>query len=160
MFTIGRRLAEERDRLGYSQKALASRLLRTVRTQIKYEQGLTFPDAAYLFFLNQLGADIYYIVTGKRSANELEINEQAVLKAFRAMSQDGQDGILRMLVGADDFDSLAAFVGSPRQGEDGGSAGTVSNISGKAQVIVGGSNNVQVGAVRKPAKRKAKRDGE
>ena len=157
MFTIGRRLAEERDRLGYSQKALASRLLRTVRTQIKYEQGLTFPDAAYLFFLNQLGADVYYIVTGKRSANDLEINEQAMLKAFRAMPQDGQDGILRMLVGADDFDSLAAFVSSPLQGEEGGRTGSVSNVSGKAQVIVGGSNNVQIGAVGQGSKRKTKR---
>lgn len=156
MFTIGRRLAEERDRLGYSQKLLASRLLRTVRTQIKYEQGLTFPDAAYLFFLNQLGADVYYIVTGKRCANELEINEQAVLKAFREMSHEGQDGILRMLVGADDFDSLEAFVGSPQQGEESGSAASVSNVSGKAQVIVGGSNNVQVGTVGKSTKKKAK----
>lgn len=155
MFTIGRRLAEERERLGYSQKLLAGRMAKTVRTQIKYEQGTTMPDALYLAWLNDLGADVYYIVTGQRSGNELPVQEAALLKAFREKSPDSQDGVLRMLVGTDDPRQIAEFAHQPLSKKPGHGA-----IQGQAQVVVGGSNNVQMGTVGKSNKRKAKRDGE
>ncbi|MFZ6709759.1 helix-turn-helix domain-containing protein [Undibacterium sp. TC9W] len=99
LFTIGARLAEERDRLGYSQKALAAILEKTSRTQIKYELGETTPDAAYLSSLDKLGADIYYIITGKRSSNKIEKDELEVIEGYRKLDIRGKAGVLGMISG-------------------------------------------------------------
>lgn len=108
--TIGPRLAEERKRLGLSQDALATQLLVTRKTQVKYEAGVTFPDAKYLSMLEQLGADTHYIVTGARLAHRLTVEEQALVAGFRKLDQGGRDGLLRMVVGTDKPQELAAVV--------------------------------------------------
>lgn len=63
---IGKRFREERERLGYSQKALASRILTTSKTIIGYEAGQP-PKLTQLLYFAGIGADINYILTGDRS---------------------------------------------------------------------------------------------
>ncbi|MGE4314576.1 XRE family transcriptional regulator [Acinetobacter sp.] len=62
--TIGQRLREERERLGYTQPAFAELASTTKKSQIDYEKDLTQPKAGYLASIASVGADISYIVTG------------------------------------------------------------------------------------------------
>lgn len=62
--TIGQRLREERERLGYTQPAFAELAGTTKKSQIDYEKDLTQPKAGYLASIADAGADINYIVTG------------------------------------------------------------------------------------------------
>ncbi len=64
--TIGQRLREERERLGFTQPVLAELAGTTKKSQIDYEKDLTQPKASYLAIIADAGADINYIVTGKR----------------------------------------------------------------------------------------------
>lgn len=105
---IGSRLTEERKRLGCSQDTLAKKLCISCKTQNKYEGGATTPDAEYLSMLEQLGADTYYIVTGERLAHRLAVAEQALIVGFRKLDQTGRNGLLRMVVGTDKPQELAA----------------------------------------------------
>lgn len=66
IFKIGARLREERERMGLSQETLGSRIGTTGRTIKKYEGNETSPRATELLQLSGLGADVFYIVTGKR----------------------------------------------------------------------------------------------
>ena len=68
MPSIGERLLEERERLGLNQPVLAEMCGVTMRSQRNYEKGERQPDAAYLAAIAAAGADIQYIVTGKRAA--------------------------------------------------------------------------------------------
>ncbi|MBI3727069.1 MAG: helix-turn-helix transcriptional regulator [Burkholderiales bacterium] len=110
LFTIGARLAEERDRLGYSQKALAANLEKTSRTQIKYELGETTPDAAYFSRLDKLGGDIYYIITGKRSSNNIEKDALEVIEGYRNLDVRGKAGVLALISGMAPPESKAKAV--------------------------------------------------
>ncbi|CAM4093455.1 XRE family transcriptional regulator [Acinetobacter pragensis] len=64
--TIGQRLREERERLGYTQPAFAELAGTTKKSQIDYEKDLTQPKAGYLASIAEAGADINYIVTGNK----------------------------------------------------------------------------------------------
>jgi len=79
--TIGQRLREERERLGYTQPAFAELAGTTKKSQIDYEKDLTQPKAGYLAAIATVGADINYIVTGV-----------AVPKAQKSNLDDGVDG--------------------------------------------------------------------
>lgn len=68
---IGDRLRAERERLGQTQKELASKLKTSERTIISYEYGQTAPKLDKLILLCSLGADINFILTGTRSAVDL-----------------------------------------------------------------------------------------
>lgn len=65
LVSIGERLKEERERLGLSQPAL---IQGHPRSQVRYEKGERSPDATYLARVADAGADVGYIVTGKRTA--------------------------------------------------------------------------------------------
>ncbi|MBD0530157.1 peptidase S24 [Acinetobacter baumannii] len=65
--TIGARLKEERERLGYTQPVFAELAGTTKKSQIDYEKDLTQPKAGYLAAIAEVGADIGYIVTGNKS---------------------------------------------------------------------------------------------
>lgn len=66
LFNIGLRLKDERDRLGYSQETLGTRIGTTGRTIKKYEANETSPRATELLQLSSLGFDVLYIVTGEK----------------------------------------------------------------------------------------------
>lgn len=60
----GRRLKEERERLGLSQIALAAKCSASKGSQILYEKGKP-PTADYLSALARAGGDIGYVLTGE-----------------------------------------------------------------------------------------------
>jgi len=62
---LGLRLMFEREKLGLTQGELAQRLSIHRVSQSNYERGLTAPDVKYLAKADELGLDIYYIITGK-----------------------------------------------------------------------------------------------
>ncbi len=65
--TIGLRLREERERLGFTQVEFAELTGTTKKSQIDYEKDTTQPRAGYLASIAAVGADIGYIVTGVRT---------------------------------------------------------------------------------------------
>lgn len=64
--SIENRLKEERARLGLSQEAFAILANAAKRAQIYYEKGDRRPDADYLSAIADAGADVLYILTGRR----------------------------------------------------------------------------------------------
>lgn len=84
MSSIGERLREERERLGFSQTALGAIGGVQKQAQLKYEKGERFPDATYLDAAAKVGADVQYIITGVRSSAALSADEQELVTLFRA----------------------------------------------------------------------------
>ena len=76
---IGSRLKEERERLGLSQTALGAIGDFGKTTVIAWERGTAFPNALFLSDIAEMGADIQYIVTGRRQGQG--IGESAVHQA-------------------------------------------------------------------------------
>jgi transcriptional regulator with XRE-family HTH domain len=67
MGTIGLRIREQRERLGYSQTELAEKAGVTARSQRNYETGTRVPDATYLAAISPLGVDINYVLNGENA---------------------------------------------------------------------------------------------
>lgn len=84
MSSIGERLREERERLGFNQTAFGAIGGVQKQAQLKYEKGERFPDAAYLDAAAKVGADVQYIITGVRSVAALSEDEEKLLRLFRA----------------------------------------------------------------------------
>lgn len=78
--SIGARLREERLRLNLNQADFAALAGASKRAQLKWEQGESAPAATVLSAFAEAGADVLYIITGKRSADPetwaLKIEEQ------------------------------------------------------------------------------------
>ena len=84
MSSIGERLREERERLGFNQTAFGAIGGVLKQAQLKYEKSERFPDAAYLEAVAKVGADVQYIVTGERCPGSLTDDEDELLSHFRA----------------------------------------------------------------------------
>lgn len=100
--TIGDRLREERERLGLSQTAWATHAGTSKQVQISYEKGKTFPNAEYLAVCANLGADVAYIITGKKnypsappapSGLTLTPRETALIDNYRNTAEAGRRAI-------------------------------------------------------------------
>lgn len=101
MDTIGERLREERERLGFSQPAFGAIGGVAKRAQINYEQGARMPDASYLAAVTKVGVDTIYVLTGeRRAAAVLTPEEHALLGHFRDASKDVRRAAIGALVGA------------------------------------------------------------
>lgn len=68
MNTIGDRLREERERLGYSQVRFAEIGGVQRRAQVRYEADERSPDGRYFEELAKYGVDVGYVITGRSSA--------------------------------------------------------------------------------------------
>lgn len=64
---IGERLKEERERIGLSQTEFAAKAGASKNSQYNYEKGERSPDAAYLAAADEMGVDVLYVVTGRRT---------------------------------------------------------------------------------------------
>lgn len=138
---IAERLREERKRLGLTQERFGAEGGVGKLAQLNYEKGERSPDAAYLSAIALAGVDVSYVLTGERAGVALAPDEAALLAAYRALDVRGRAA------------AVGAVAGLSVQPVHGG--------TGKhSQVVVGGSHNVQVGTVRAPTKKKAKRDSE
>lgn len=80
-------MREERQRLDLNQTQLGETGGVTKKTQMLYEAGDRYPDAAYLAAIAAAGADVRYIVTGEREGPAPEVlssDERELLALFRA----------------------------------------------------------------------------
>ena len=64
---IGVRLKLERERLGLTQPDFAKAAGAAKRTLIEWEKGTTSPSAVQLSALGEIGVDVSYVITGKRT---------------------------------------------------------------------------------------------
>ena len=72
-FSLGERLRQERVRIGYSQRAFAYQLDRSLQGYVKVEHGLATPKVDLLANAARFGIDVQYVVTGVRSTNLAEV---------------------------------------------------------------------------------------
>ena len=99
--SIGERLREERERLGFTQPAFAGLAETTKKSQIDYEKDLTQPKAGYLAAIAKVNADVQYIVTGVRSAEALGPDEEQMVRLFRTASIEVKAAAIGALKGAE-----------------------------------------------------------
>ncbi|WP_036559283.1 helix-turn-helix domain-containing protein [Oligella urethralis] len=98
---IGNRIKEERDRLGFSQITFAGVAEATRNSQLNWEKGTAFPNAAVLAAWSKIGVDVLYIVTGVRSvdiASKLTSDEDVLLNAYRAAPVSVRNSALAVLL--------------------------------------------------------------
>lgn len=85
--TTGKRLKEERERLGFNQTDFAAIGGVGRKSQFNYEDDERKADTSYLAAIAEVGADVRYIVTGKREGpapEALSPDERELLSLFRA----------------------------------------------------------------------------
>lgn len=110
MNTIGKRLREERTRLGLSQEKLALAGGVQKRTQINYEANERSPDSNYLALIAQIGVDVNYILTGVRITqyktddgelgdNVVNINAYEIGKIIATLDEKQQQEIFAVIAG-------------------------------------------------------------
>lgn len=91
---IGERLKEERIRLGLSQTELAELGCVQRNTLFNYEKGVRSPDADFLARIAGRGADVLYIVTGRRSGAMLDVEQEQQLAALSRLPQAVREWLL------------------------------------------------------------------
>ncbi|MCY1295835.1 hypothetical protein D9M71_116230 [compost metagenome] len=128
MSTIGDRLREERERLGFSQTVFAETGGVQKRAQINYEQGERFPGVDYLAAVAKLGVDAQYIVTGERSSSAAQMalpaDQQLLLDAYQALTAAKRKALLASL--------LTGSTPKPRKSGEGISvAGNSNRVAGR-----------------------------
>jgi len=107
---IGDRLKEERDRLGFTQSDFAALGDASLRSQIDWEKGKSFPNAKFLAAIAAVGADVQYILTGVSSSAALTLDEQLLLDRYRISPKELKDAALRVLLLGDPPQPAAKFV--------------------------------------------------
>jgi len=94
---VGKRIAEERKRLGLSQAAFAQKVGVSLSSQKRYESGERVPDSSYLEWIILFGIDISYLLTGSRqkgSDNFIdEFNSVLFMPAFLAFNKITTDDL-------------------------------------------------------------------
>jgi transcriptional regulator with XRE-family HTH domain len=106
--SIGERLRRVRDEMGMSQSEFAAVAERagvpgaTRQSQANYEKGRQMPSAAYLAAIGEAGADVTYIVTGRRSGQvalpRRPPDEELLLEAYRALKPAVRKKLLASLL--------------------------------------------------------------
>jgi transcriptional regulator with XRE-family HTH domain len=91
---IGKRLKEERIRLGLTQEKIMELAGVSKPTVISWEKGNSTLNANVLAILSQNGFDVLYIVTGTRTGDpKLKPDEAALLDNYRHSSEEGRQAI-------------------------------------------------------------------
>lgn len=101
--SIAARIKEERERLGFSQSQFGAFVEVSKKTQIRWEQeDGAFPDVAQLAVWGDLGLDMVYVLTGKRSNEAISTNlppdEQLLLEAYRGSTAPARKALLADLL--------------------------------------------------------------
>lgn len=96
--TIHERLKKERERLDMSQPVFAGFAGVGKTTVINWEKGASAPDAVQLGKLAAAGADVLYILTGRRSQGVAEVDllpdgDRTLLANFHAAPAQVQAGV-------------------------------------------------------------------
>ena len=101
------------------------------RSYWHYEKGERAPDADFLVSIQEAGADVLYILTGRRQESELSHDESALLTGYRAMDARGRAMVLAMIGGytqpaAPSLTISGATIGQVVQGDAAGGGQVVS----------------------------------
>ncbi len=81
--TVGKRLAEERKRLGLNQTDFAEAGGIKRASQVNYETGRRSPDSDYWEAVAKIGVDVQYVLTGIHSENLARIAIEAAETTLR-----------------------------------------------------------------------------
>ncbi|EJG5923821.1 helix-turn-helix transcriptional regulator [Salmonella enterica] len=97
----GERLKEERKRLGFSQTDFAQMVGASYKSQLRWEKDESSPGADALGLWAEVGLDVLYVVTGRRSQISSDIpkmspEKQALVDAYDGMSADDRKTLLRV----------------------------------------------------------------
>lgn len=92
---IGKRLREERERLGYSAQQIAQLLGVPEETYLRFEEGEADMGIFRMPRLYAVGLDVLYIIAEERHIPGLE--EDLLLKRFRELSSRGRSTIFNTL---------------------------------------------------------------
>lgn len=127
--TVGKRLKEERERLGFNQTDFAAIGGVGRKSQFNYEDDERRADSAYLSAIAAVGADVRYIITGEREGpapDLLTSDERELLTLFRKASLAVKAAAIGALVGG--INPVAGHV----------IHGSENNISGRDMVVTRG----------------------
>lgn len=94
---LGKRLRDERERLGLSQAEMATRSGVTRNTQANYETGLRSPDANYLAAAGLLGVNVPYVLVGSTLSAQISAREVELIDKFRLCAPEVQAGVYALL---------------------------------------------------------------
>lgn len=104
---IGARLREERDRLHFSQDALASLGEVKRRTLQDWERGLAAPNGDFLAAICNHGVDVLYVLSGKRAMAQMQAiggawiaaEETTMLDQYRSAAPQHQAALREIVAG-------------------------------------------------------------
>ena len=101
--TTGKRLREEREKLGFSQTDFAALGGVGRKSQFNYEEDERKADTSYLEKIAIAGANVRYIITGERegSSEIMTSDERYLLERYRGSPQPLKDAALRVLLGGE-----------------------------------------------------------
>lgn len=99
--SVGRRLLEERERLGLSQAAFFTACGVSKKAQFNFENDHNMPGGAYLIAAAALGVDVSYVLTGQRAGGAsappppraVSEGDRVLLENFHAAPAQVQAGI-------------------------------------------------------------------
>lgn len=94
---LGRRLRQERVRLGLDQTDFGAMVAISKNSQSAYEGGKTSPTAEYLLKLAVHGVDIGYVLTGLRSDGSVGMIEKQILEMFGQLDESEKGVIFNLL---------------------------------------------------------------
>ena len=107
---LAARLKKERERLGLSQTAFGKIGEMGKTTVIAWERGSAFPNAAFLEVVAKFGADVQYIVTGKKSPSALTPDEEVLLDGYRGLDKKTRKRMLAFMLTSTDMSAAKTQV--------------------------------------------------
>lgn len=138
---FGARLEVERKRLKLKQAQMAEAAGVSLGAYSNYIRCASAPDVRALRAWADVGVDVLFVVTGQHVPSLLTAEEGVVVAGYRELDARGRAGVLALLGG---LSGTATDAQSVKAGK-------------RSQVILGGSNNVQVGDTVIKAPRHPKR---
>ncbi|QGJ68096.1 XRE family transcriptional regulator [Xanthomonas oryzae pv. oryzae] len=138
--TVGKRLKEERKRLGLTQDEMAVQLGLTRYAQLNFEKDVNLPGGAYLLAALERGVDVMYVLSGHRA--QLDPADRLLLSAFKDASPAARNAVLAALGLSADASSSKTGTGpvlSFNKSEIGSIISTTAPIDqSNMQIVVGG----------------------
>ncbi|WP_031421355.1 helix-turn-helix domain-containing protein [Xanthomonas euvesicatoria] len=137
--TVGKRLKEERKRLGLTQEEMAVQLGLTRYAQLNFEKNINLPGGAYLLAALDRGVDVMYVLSGHRA--QLDPVDRLLLSAFKDASPVARNAALTALGVLTDASSKASGgpVLSLNNSEVGQAVSTTAIVDqSNMQIVVGG----------------------
>ncbi|MBV6864066.1 helix-turn-helix domain-containing protein [Xanthomonas euvesicatoria] len=93
--TVGKRLKEERKRLGLTQEEMALQFGLTRYAQLNFEKDINLPGGAYLLAALDRGVDVMYVLSGHRA--QLDPADRLLLSAFKDAEPAARNAVLAAL---------------------------------------------------------------